>query len=358
MLTVAVWGATGYAGQELVRFLGGHPQIRTIRAYSRNPEPRSLAALYPSLQLRPETRNITLATADPDDASAFDVDVVFCALPHGASAPIVATAIKAGCRVIDLGADFRLRDSECYRTWYGHEHPVPELLTQAVYGLPEWVDRLYGNPRALVEAQLVAAPGCYPTGALLAILPLLAADLIDPQSIVIDSKSGTSGAGRSPGDALSFSEVAETVRPYKVASHRHTPEIEQALTWVAGEDRKPIITFTPHLVPMPRGILSTCYASLQPGVTQADVEAAFRQAYDGAAFVHRAPEGQQPETKWVKGTNGAFYQWVVDERTGRIIVTTAIDNLGKGAAGQAVQCLNLMFGFDETAGLAQGGFLP
>lgn len=357
MLTVAIWGATGYTGQELVRFLGGHPHIGTIRALSRNPESRTLASLYPSLALSPATRNIVLAQADPEDSSNFDVDVVFCALPHGASAPVVAAALKAGCRVIDLGADFRLTDPKAYETWYNLEHPAPDLLPEAVYGLPEWVDQLYGGEKSLADARLVAAPGCYPTGALLGLLPLLHDDLIVPSSIVVDSKSGTSGAGRSPGDALSFSEVAETVRPYKVASHRHTPEIEQALGMAAGGEA-PNIIFTPHLVPMARGILSTCYAILRDGVTADQVEAAFEKAYGESAFVHRAPDGQQPETKWVKGTNAAFYQWVVDQRSGRVIVTTAIDNLGKGASGQAVQCLNHMFGFPETAGLEQGGFLP
>lgn len=357
MLTVAIWGATGYAGNELVRLLGGHPHIKSIRAYSRNPEPRPLSTLYPALQLSASTRDIMVTKADPSDSACFDVDVVFCALPHGASAPIAAAAVKAGCKVIDLGADFRLRDAQSYQQWYGVEHPAPQLLAEAIYGLPEWVGHLYKGKKTLTDAHLVAAPGCYPTGALLGLLPLLKNQLIQPDSIVIDSKSGTSGAGRTPGDALTFSEAVENFRAYKVANHRHTPEIEQALGLIH-DGEAPAVSFTPHLVPMSRGILSTCYASLRAGVTSAQVEDAFDQAYTDSAFVHRAPAGMQPETKWVRGSNGAFYQWVVDERVNRVIVTTAIDNLGKGAAGQAVQCLNHMFGFSETAGLAQGGLMP
>lgn len=357
MLRVAIWGATGYAGNELVRLLAGHPHIKSITAYSRSHETRALASIYPALQLSPATRDIMVTHGDPTDPACFDVDVVFCALPHGTSAPIVAAALKAGCRVIDLGADFRLREPQLYRQWYGQDHPEPQLLSEAVYGLPEWIHHLYKGEKSLADTQLVAAPGCYPTGALLGLLPLLVNDLILTDTIIVDSKSGASGAGRTPGDDLTFSEAVENFRAYKVASHRHTPEIEQALGLASG-GKIPAISFTPHLVPMARGILSTCYATLRPGVTEAQVESAFTQAYDDAAFIHRAPSGKQPETKWVRGSNGAFYQWVVDQRVNRIIVTTAIDNLGKGAAGQAVQCLNHMFGYPETTGLAQGGLTP
>ncbi|HEY8450030.1 MAG TPA: N-acetyl-gamma-glutamyl-phosphate reductase, partial [Bacillota bacterium] len=297
MITVAVWGATGYAGQELVRLLGGHPYIKAVRALSRNPEVERLSELNPAFSIAPSTRTLELVPGNPAGSTerAWAADVVFCALPHGASAPLVAEALAAGCRVIDLGADFRLRDAALYQQWYRFDHPFPHLLAEAVYGLPEWVDQLHQRRDVLAEAQLVAAPGCYPTGALLGLLPPLVAGLIEPDTIVVDSKSGTSGAGRTPGDALSFSEVYENVRAYGVTTHRHTPEIEQALSAAAGT--QVTISFTPHLVPMSRGILTTCYAALRPGVTAAEVEAAFAQAYAGAAFVHQAPAGRQPETK-------------------------------------------------------------
>lgn len=357
-MRAAIWGVTGYAGRELARLLLGHPEVQLAAAISREPAADVLAGMHPAFAALPGASRVGLLAADPaPDLSG--IDVVFFALPHGASAEPAAAALAAGCRVIDLGADFRLRDAATYEHWYGRRHPAPDLLGQAVYGLPEWTAALHDGRDPLPGARLVAAPGCYPTGALLALLPLTAAGLIDPDTIIVDSKSGTSGAGRSPGDAFTFSEVHGNVRAYGVAGHRHTPEIEQALA-LMGSDRP--ISFTPHLIPASRGILTTAYARIAGGLS-ADAALrtaaeAFAEAYGDAAFVHQAPAGLQPETAWVQGSNHAFYQLTADPRTGRLIVTTAIDNLGKGAAGQAVQCLNRMFGLPETAGLGHGGLMP
>jgi N-acetyl-gamma-glutamyl-phosphate reductase len=357
-VTVAVLGASGYAGQEVVRLLAGHPHARIVLLAARQRQGGRIHDLYPGLPPIPGHDGSLQALEPLPDLRG--VDAVFCALPHGASAPVVIAALEAGCRVFDLGADFRLRDPALYPQWYGFPLPAPELLAEAVYGLPEWLAlqaRQRGtSSHALVEARLVAVPGCYPTGALLGLLPPLLHGLIDPDSIVVDSKSGASGAGRSPGDAFTFSELTENVRAYGVTSHRHTPEIEQELARAAG---RPVqVSFTPHLVPMARGILTTAYARLAPGVGEEQVERAYREAYHGLPFLRRAPAGRQPETKWTRGSNLAFYQWVVDRRTQRLVVTTAIDNLGKGAAGQAVQCFNLAFGLAETAGLVPGGVSP
>jgi len=358
LLRAVIWGVTGYAGRELARILLGHPEVELAAAVSREPPSHHLAGVHPSFAALPGASRVPLLPADPAP-DLTGIDVVFFALPHGASAVPAAAALEAGCRVVDLGADFRLRDPAVYEQWYGIRHPVPHLLEEAVYGLPEWTSRLYGGQDPLPQARLVAAPGCYPTGALLALLPLAAAGLVDPDSIVIDSKSGTSGAGRWPGDAFTFSEVDGSVRAYKVASHRHTPEIEQALG-MAGCSGP--VSFTPHLIPMSRGILTTAYARLAGGMNiEAGARAAaeaLAEAYAAAPFVHAAPPGAQPETAWVRGSNHAFYQVTADPRTGRLVITTAIDNLGKGAAGQAVQCMNRMFGLPETAGLDHGGLTP
>lgn len=359
MRHVAVWGATGYAGQELIRLLSMHPQVRVVRAFSRNPQPPLLQAQLPNLQTALKLEPLPMTAADPDDdelPDLSDIDVLFCALPHGKSARVVAAALAAGCRVIDLGADYRLKQPSLYEAWYQFSHPAPQLLEQAVYGLPEFAEPLHGGD-PWRDARLVAAPGCYPTGALLALLPLLAHDLIETGGIIIDSKSGASGAGRTPGEALTFSEITENVYAYKVGEHRHTPEIEQAVRIVSGDDDA-VVSFTPHLVPMARGILTTCYATLKPGTGADDVRDAFASSYRDAPFVHLLPDGMQPRTKWVRGSNAAMIQWRVDARSGRVVVTSAIDNLVKGAAGQAVQCMNLMFDWPETTGLESGGLTP
>lgn len=352
-VTVAVLGASGYAGQELVRLLAGHPGVRIRLLAARSQAGVRLHDLYPGLPELPE-HDGRLAPLDPlPDLRG--VDCVFCALPHGASVPAVQGALAAGCRVVDLGADFRLRDPAAYPEWYGFDHPAPELLAEAVYGLPEWID-LQGRGDALARARVVAVPGCYPTAALLGLLPVVRAGLVSADGIVVDAKSGVSGAGRSPGDAYAFGELVENVRPYGVGRHRHTPEMEQELCLAAG--RQVTVTFTPHLVPMARGILAAAYAPLAAGADDEAIARAYRDAYGGSPFVRLLPPGRQPETKWARGSNLAFLQWTADRRSGRLVVTVAIDNLGKGAAGQAVQCFNRMFGFRPEAGLERGGVTP
>lgn len=352
-IAVAVLGASGYAGQELVGLLAGHPRARIVRLAARQHAGSRLHDLYPGLPSLPG-HDGRLEPLEP--LPALDgVDCVFCALPHGASVPVVRAALAAGCRVVDLGADFRLQDPAAYPEWYGFSHPAPELLAEAVYGLPEWLD-LQGRGGVLAAARLVAVPGCYPTAALLGLLPPLRAGLVEPHGIVVDAKSGVSGAGRSPGDAYAFSELAENLRPYALGRHRHVPEMEQELTRAAGCSVR--VAFTPHLVPMVRGILATVYAPLAPGTADADLERVYREAYAAAPFVRLLPSGRQPEPKWARGSNLAFIQWAADRRAGRLVVTVALDNLGKGAAGQAVQCFNRMFGLPEEAGLQRGGVAP
>ncbi|HEX6988611.1 MAG TPA: N-acetyl-gamma-glutamyl-phosphate reductase, partial [Bacillota bacterium] len=273
LLRAAIWGVTGYAGRELARLLLAHPGVEVAAAISREPASSHLAGIHPSFAALPGAAEVTMLPSEPAPDLA-GIDVVFFALPHGASAEPAAAALAAGCRVVDLGADFRLRDAQAYEQWYGRRHPVPELLSEAVYGLPEWTARLHDGRDPLPGARLVAVPGCYPTGALLALLPLAAAGLLDPDSIVIDSKSGASGAGRSPGDHFTFSEVHGNVRAYGVARHRHTPEIEQARA-LTGSDRP--VSFTPHLIPASRGILTTVYARLAGDLP---VEAAAEAAAD------------------------------------------------------------------------------
>ena len=341
----AVVGATGYTGGEALRYLLAHPEVEIAAAVGRSAAGRALSDVIPGLTGRTDLR---IEAYDPE-ALARRADVALCCLPHGDSQEVVDELRTASLRVLDLSADHRLGDLALHRRVYG-EHRHPARLAEAVYGSPE----LFGAE--IAEATLVAVPGCYPTSANLALWPLLARGLVEPDDLIVDAKSGVTGAGRTPSAAAHFPECGESVTAYKVLTHRHGPEIERALGAATGQ--APRVLFTPHLIPMSRGILCTAYARLKPGVAAAAVREAYASAYDGQAFVHLLPEGRAPRTQDVRGTNHAHVQGFVREEDGRVVALSAIDNLGKGAAGQAVQCMNLMMGLDETAGLGAFAALP
>jgi N-acetyl-gamma-glutamyl-phosphate reductase len=339
---IAILGASGYAGGELIRLIDAHPAFVAAHLGAHSKAGSTLETVHP--QLTGGER--TLGSLDP--AEVPDVDIAFLALPHGASATPAMDLVQRGIRVIDLGSDFRLDSTARYEAAYGSPHPHPEELGKWPYGLPElFADRIAGSDR-------VAAPGCYPTSALLALAPLYAAGLIRPEGITVDSLSGVSGAGRGAKENLMFGAVDESVAAYGVLSHRHQSEMEQGLGAVGATE--PQLIFTPHLVPMQRGILSTCYATLSSGANQTDVHDALEAAYREAPFVDVID--RSPQTRWVVGTNRVLLAAQVDSRTGRVVVLAAIDNLIKGAAGQAVQCANLMMGLDETTGLITAGWMP
>lgn len=333
-------GASGYGGAELLRLLAAHPAIEpaVVAAHSQAGQP--IADLFPNLAGDPRFDDRPFDEADLE--ALVGLDLVFLATPHGPALELGAALVDAGTRVVDLSAAFRLT-AEGFATWYGEEHPRPDLAESAVYGLPEF------HREAVADAILVANPGCYPTAALLGLLPLR--DLIDRDSVVIDAKSGTSGAGRAAKDTLHFSHVHGDLAAYGAPRHRHTGEIER---WSGLGP----VSFTPHLIPMSRGLLATCYADLADGTTQDDVEAAFDAAYGDEPFVTVLAPGHFPHTKAVAGSNGCQLSALVDVRTGRVVVTSVIDNLGKGAAGQALQNANLMLGLDEAAGLTAIGTYP
>lgn len=338
MIKAAVMGATGYAGAELVRLLSCHPDVQIVFLASHSYAGKKFSDIYPGIR---SVCDIVLSDDDISKAEESGADVLFLALPAGLASKYVTEKLLSRMCVIDLGADYRLHSADVYRTWYKTEHYSPELLEKAVYGLVEiHRDEIKGK-------RLVANPGCYTTCSILTLYPLVKNHLIDTDTIVIDAKSGTSGAGRGEKLTSLFCEVNENFKAYGVATHRHTPEIEQELSLASGKDI--ILQFTPHLVPMNRGILATCYAKLLDGVGDDDVKAAY-EMYSSEPFVRIIDE--LPETRYVKGTNDIDISWRIDKRTGRIIALGAIDNLGKGAAGQAVQNMNLLFGLDETMGLA------
>lgn len=345
VVAVSVIGATGYAGAELVRLLSRHPRVRIAQVTSESHRGQRLNEVYPHLAGSGEA--VLAGMADAGGGA----DAVFLALPHGLAMTLAPCLLDAGARVIDLGADFRLRDAESYRRWYEHDHADPTLLAEAVYGLPEL------RRREIPGARLVANPGCYPTTAVLGLAPALQSGWVSLDGIVIDAKSGVSGAGRSPSLTVHFGEVNENLRPYNLAGvHRHTPEIEQELGSVAG--RQVVVSFNPHLVPMTRGILCTSYLSLQADRPVEEFAALYREFYAGEPFVHVLEAGCPAEPKYALGSNHCFIGLAVDRRAGRLIVTSALDNLVKGAAGQAVQNLNLLFGMEETAGLDFPGLYP
>ena len=338
MVKVAVVGASGYTGVELLRLLLNHPDVTVTCVTANQNAGEEVARLFPSLSGR---INMVCSALDVHEV-AVNAELVFTALPHQAAMAVIPGLLTAGCKVIDLSADYRLRDPRVYATWYA-AHTSPELLGEAVYGLPE----LYRA--AIPAARLVANPGCYPTSVALALAPLLRDGWIDPATVIIDSKSGTSGAGRSAKVDSLYCEVNEGFKAYAVGNHRHTPEIEQTLSDLAGQEV--IVSFTPHLLPVNRGILSTCYASLRQETTTAALLHHYRSFYAGEAFVRICAEGALPNIAYVRGANYCDIGLVVDPRTNRVIVVSAIDNLVKGAAGQAVQNMNLLLGLPETRGL-------
>lgn len=341
-MKVGIIGATGYTGQELVRLLHQHPEVELTYLGSSSHAGAEYEEMFPQFS--------GLGIKKLEDEKVTNCDLLFCALPHGITAARAAEWLEQKIKVIDLGADFRLKDPAVYREWYKLEHAAPGLLSKAVYGIPE----LYREE--IVGKSLVANPGCYPTASLLALVPLLRKGLLEKDSLIIDAKSGVSGAGRGATLGTHFSEVNENFKAYGVTTHRHTPEIEQQCSEAVGA---PVtVNFTPHLVPMIRGILATIYAQVAPGVEEKDLRECWLEAYQEEEFVHVLPKGIWPQTKFASGSNHAFLQLTRDERTGRAILVSAIDNLVKGAAGQAIQNMNLLCGFAENMGLQQRGMWP
>ncbi|GAB1410150.1 N-acetyl-gamma-glutamyl-phosphate reductase [Desulfovibrionales bacterium] len=345
---VGLVGVTGYTGMELVRLLMDHPHFQLVCVTSRKEAGKPLASVYPFLH---GTRFSQLPVSAPDSALlAAQCDLVFLAVPHGTAMEMAADLYARGMRVVDLSADFRLRSQTVYERWYGLSHTQAHLLPTAVYGLPE----LYAEQ--IATARLVANPGCYPTSAILALYPALRERLINPEGIILDSKSGTSGAGRKASVGTLFCEVSDTFRAYNLTTHRHTPEIEQEFGSIAGQEI--CLSFSTHLLPMNRGILTTAYAQLSPGITEEHIRTAYEAAYANAPWVRVLPQGILPETRWVRGTNFCDLGLVVDTRAHRLIVISVIDNLCRGASGQAVVNANLMFGHAPAAGLSTAPLMP
>ena len=346
MITAAVAGASGYAGGELLRLLAAHPAIEPTVLAAGGRAGESVGAVHPHLAQYAE-RPLVETSAD----ALAGADVVFLALPHGESAALAAE-LPEGLPIIDLGADFRLADAGQWERYYGGAH-----AGTWAYGLPELLTTAGRQREVIRGATRIANPGCYPTSVALALAPVLAAGLADVDDVVIVAASGTSGAGRKPTDSLLATQVMGSMSAYKVGgAHQHTPEMEQSLSSAAGASVT--LSFTPLLAPMPRGILATCTAPARPGVTSAEVREALVAAYADEPFVHVLPEGQWPQTSSVGGSNAVHLQCAVDEHAGRVVVVSAIDNLGKGAAGQALQNANLMLGLDEGAGLSVNGVAP
>jgi len=346
---VAILGASGYTGAESIRLLARHPRVRLTTLTADRKAGGTLGQVFPhlaGLDLAP------LVSLEGIDWKALDAAVVFCGLPHGTTQQVVSAALAArpDLVIVDLSADFRLADMESYREWYGEAHQAPHLQAEAVYGLTEQARE------AVAGARLIANPGCYPTTAQLPLMPLIAAGLIDPDDIVIDAKSGVSGAGRAAKEQTLFTEVSEAIHAYGVGRHRHMPEIEQGLSQAAG--RPVLVSFTPHLVPMNRGILSTIYVKMAPGTGVDDLRSHLATRYAAEPFVRVLPAGAEPGTRHVRGSNHCLISVAPDRRPGRAIVLCVIDNLVKGAAGQAVQNMNVRMGWQETLGLEQEALFP
>lgn len=337
-IRVAIFGSSGFVGAELLRLCAMHPALTPVRLFGDSQAGSPLRKVHPQLALAyPD------AVVERYEQAALDgIELVFAALPHGESQKLAPTIVERDLTFVDLGADFRLRDAAVYERWYNEKHHAPELLDRFVYGIPE-IDR-----EAIRNARFVAAAGCYPTAAILALKPLVDAGLIDPQGIVVDAASGVTGAGRALKESTHFNSVAESFSAYGLLNHRHTAEMEAALGAT--------LLFTPHLAPMNRGILATCYGTASKAMAADAPLEALRAAYAGEPFVHvtDAP----PATKWTLGSNAVHVTARYDERTGRVLAVSALDNLVKGAAGQMVQCANLMLGLDESAGLSNVGVYP
>ena len=374
MIKAGIIGATGYAGAELVRILLAHPETEIIWYGSRSYIDREYASVYGNLFKLVDAKCLD----DNLDELSKEADVIFTATPQGYLAGVINDNILNNCKVIDLSADFRLKDSDVYEKWYKLEHKAKQYLGEAVYGLCEL------NRESIKGARLIANPGCYTTTSILSLYPLVREHMIDVDTIVVDAKSGTSGAGRSAKLANLYCEVNESIKAYGVTTHRHTPEIEEQLGYAylagAGKNEETstelftigqselesgnaggdpvLINFTPHLVPMNRGILATCYAKLSDKYTYEDVKAAYEKYYKDEQFIRILKKGVMPETRWVEGSNYVDINFVIDERTNRIVVCGALDNMVKGAAGQAVQNMNLIFGLSENEGLLMPPVFP
>jgi N-acetyl-gamma-glutamyl-phosphate reductase len=343
MIRVGIVGGTGYTGVELLRLLALHPRVEIVAITSRSEAGVAVADLFPSLRHR-----VDLRFTEPDVGRLAECDAVFFATPNGTAMTMAPALLAAGARVIDLAADFRLRDAAEWEDWYGMPHACPDLLAEAVYGLPEL------NRDRIGQARLIANPGCYPTAVLLGFMPLVETGLVDLGSLIADAKSGVSGAGRKASVPTLMAECGESFKAYGVPGHRHLPEIRQGLGWMAGAEVG--LTFVPHLLPMIRGIHATLYAGLtgEPG----DLQAVFEQRYAGEPFVDVLPAGSHPETRTVRGVNDCRMAVHRPQGGDTVVVLSVIDNLTKGAAGQAVQNLNLMFDLPETTGLEGIALLP
>jgi N-acetyl-gamma-glutamyl-phosphate reductase len=341
---IGILGASGYTGAELLRLLHYHPNAAIVALTADRQAGKPIGAVFPHLAGEDLPDLVTIGEVDWSG-----IEVVFCGLPHGTTQEVIA-GLPKHLKILDLSADFRLADIATYAEWYGHEHRAPDLQREAVYGLTEIErDRIWG-------ARLVAVPGCYPTAAQLPLIPLLRAKLIDPNDIIIDAKSGVSGAGRAAREGSLFCEVSEGIHAYGVAGHRHAPEIEQGLSAAAG--RQLVVNFTPHLMPMNRGILATIYVRLAPGATLGDLRAVIEGAYGDEPFVRVLPEGSLPATRDVRGTNRCLIGLSRDRVANRAILVSAIDNLVKGASGQAIQDMNVMLGLPETTALEHRALFP
>ncbi|TDQ42104.1 N-acetyl-gamma-glutamyl-phosphate reductase [Aureibacillus halotolerans] len=338
-MNVGIVGATGYGGAELIRLINHHPYATVSAVYSTTQDGAALSESYPHML---DMNSLVLQAFDAKHAGA-TCDVVFLATPPGVSSKLSPSLLAENVKVIDLSGDLRLKNPDDYEVWYKKKPADESLLSEAVYGLTEWTGE------AVKKARLIANPGCYPTAVLLGLLPLLKAGLIEPDSLLIDAKSGTSGAGRSASAIAHFPEMNDNFKIYKVNQHQHTPEIEQMLSTVT--DKLTPITFSTHLVPMTRGIMATMYGKLTVGTQAEDLRAAYEQSYHSAPFVRLRPEGQFPSTKEVYGSNFCDIGFTLDQRTNRVTIVSVIDNLVKGAAGQAIHNLNVLAGFEETAGL-------
>ncbi|MGQ4272747.1 N-acetyl-gamma-glutamyl-phosphate reductase [Terrihabitans sp. B22-R8] len=346
-LKVGVFGASGYTGAELVRLLLQHPNVEIAALTADRKAGQTMAAVFPQFCGRELP---TLTTIHDVDRGS--LDAVFCALPHGTTQHVIADLMMAlpNVRIIDLSADFRLTDPAAYKEWYGHNHEALDQQAEAVYGVTEH----YRD--AVAKTRLVANPGCHSTTAILPLVPLLKAGLLDVGSIVIDSKTGMSGAGRGANEAMLFSEVSEGLHAYGVGKHRHTAELDQEFSKAAGREVQ--ASFTPHLAPMIRGIYATIYVRMEGGATAEDLHRALADSYSGEAFVHVLPFGQVPQSRHVRGSNNCQIGVVADRVSGRAVVISTLDNLLKGASGQAVQNFNVMFGFPETTALGTWGMFP
>jgi N-acetyl-gamma-glutamyl-phosphate reductase len=345
MIKVGIVGGTGYTGVELLRLLAAHPEVQLTAITSRKEDGLPVADMFPSLR-----GHVDLAFSSPDKADLTSCDVVFFATPHGVAMAQAPALLAAGVKVIDLAADFRLKDQATFEKWYKIPHSAPQLLEQAVYGLPEL------NREAIKGARLIANPGCYPTTIQLGFYPLLKAGVIDATHLIADAKSGVSGAGRKAEIGTLFSEASDNFKAYGVSGHRHTPETSAQLQRYTSQ--KVSLIFTPHLVPMIRGMYSTLYARLTSAIDNAALQALFEDAYEGSAFVDVMPFGAHPETRSTRGSNMLRLAVHRPDGDDTVVVLVVQDNLVKGASGQAVQCMNLMFGLPETTGLQQIALLP